>query len=215
MSGGHCAAFGTQEVADRNTDLVEEEFRCIGGQMTELVEVAAMPEARSVGFDEDQAHTARSALRIGASDHNDEIAHLAVRDEGLLARDDIVVAVKNRARSNALQVAAGPRLGHGNRADGLAGDHAWQPFLFLLLRAVADEIAAADVIVDREIGCGTREAGISEFLDDNRVVTEVTADTAVLLGHLGAKQAGAASRRPQRAIDDPGLFPLLKMRFNP
>jgi hypothetical protein len=69
--------------------------------------------------------------------------------------------------------------------------------------------------VDREIGCGTREAGISEFLDDNRVVTEVTADTAVLLWRLGAKQAGAASRRPQRAIDDPGLFPLLKMRFNP
>jgi hypothetical protein len=65
--------------------------------------------------------------------------------------------------------------------------------------------------VDREIGCGTREAGISEFLDDNRVVTEVTADTR----RLGAKQAGAASRRPQRAIDDPGLFPLLKMRFNP
>src|ERR1700752_3113757 len=99
---------------------------------------------------------------------------------------DIFVTLANRARTNALQIAAGPGLGHGNRARGLARDHARQPRLLLFLGAVTQKIAAADVVGDREVGCGTRETRIGEFFDDDGVVAEVAADAAILLGHLGA-----------------------------
>src|SRR5246127_860476 len=46
---------------------------------------------------------------------------------------DIFVTLANRARTNARQIAAGPGLGHGNRAHGLARDHARQPRLLLFL----------------------------------------------------------------------------------
>ena len=88
--------------------------------MAELFEVAAVPEAGAVGLDEDEAHAARSAVRVGPDDHDDEVAHLAVRDEGLLAGDDVFIAVANGFGADALQVAAGAGLGHGDRADGFA-----------------------------------------------------------------------------------------------
>src|ERR1700676_3033182 len=75
--------------------------------MAELFEVAAVPEPGAVGLDEDEAHAARSAVRVGPDDHDDEVAHLAVRDEGLLAGDDVFIPVANGFGADALQVAAG------------------------------------------------------------------------------------------------------------
>ena len=88
--------------------------------MAELFEVAAVAEAGPVGLDEDEAHAARSAVRRWSDDDDHEIAHLAVRDEGLLARDHEFVAVAHGAGADALQVAAGAGFGHGDRADGFA-----------------------------------------------------------------------------------------------
>src|SRR5882672_8009981 len=116
--------------------------------MAELVEVAAMAKAFALGLDEDEAHAARSAVRVGPDDHDDEVAHLAVRDEGLL---DIPVA--NGFGADALQVAAGAGLGHGDRTDGFAGDHTRQPLLLLLLASIMQQIAAADIAMDGKVGC--------------------------------------------------------------
>src|SRR5262245_10706492 len=123
--------------------------------MTELVEVAAMPEAGAVRLDEDEAHAARSAVRVGARHHDDEVAHLPIGDECLLAGDDELITLADSARADALQIAAGAGLGHGDRTHGFAGDHARQPFLLLLFGAVAEKIAAADIVMDREIRRGT------------------------------------------------------------
>src|ERR1700746_1483698 len=79
------SAVRAQWVGHGDAALVEEQLRCIGGEMTELVEIAAMPKTCTVAFDKNKAHAARSAVRVGAGDHDDEVAHLPVRDEGLLA----------------------------------------------------------------------------------------------------------------------------------
>src|ERR1700730_16883699 len=126
--------------------------------MAELFEVAAVPEAGAVGLDEDEAHAARSAVRVGPDDHDDEVAHLAVRDEGLLAGDDVFITLAVRAGANALQVTAGSRLGHADGADDFAGNQARQPLLLLLLAAIMQQIAAANIAVDRKVGCGTSKA---------------------------------------------------------
>ena len=88
--------------------------------MAELVEVATAPEARAVGFNEDQAHAAGPTIRVGPDDHDDDVAHLAIRDERLLAGDDVFIPIANGFGANALQVAAGAGLGHGDRTDGFA-----------------------------------------------------------------------------------------------
>src|SRR6266705_6258622 len=126
--------------------------------MAELFEVAAVPEAGAVGLDEDEAHATRSAVRVGPDDDDDEVAHLAVRDERLLAGDDIFISVANGFGADALQVAAGAGLGHGDSTDCFAGDHARQPLLLLLIAAIMQQIAAADIAVDRKVGCGTGKA---------------------------------------------------------
>src|SRR3981189_1946256 len=104
--------------------------------MAELFEVAAVPEAGPVGLDEDEAHAARSAVRVGPDDHDDEVAHLAVRDEGLLAGDDVFIPVAHGFGRDSLQVAAGAGLGHGYHTEGFGGDQTRQPLLLLLLAAI-------------------------------------------------------------------------------
>ena len=47
--------------------------------------------------------------RIGLDDDEDEVRHVAVRDEGLRAVDHVAVAVAHRARREALQIGAGRR----------------------------------------------------------------------------------------------------------
>ncbi len=70
--------------------------------MAELVEIAAVPEARTIGLDQDQAHAARAAVRLVLTTTITD-RMLAVGDEGLLARNNVLVAVANRTGSDALQ----------------------------------------------------------------------------------------------------------------
>src|ERR1700730_18386159 len=112
--------------------------------MPELFEVPATAKARPVSFDEDQTHSARAALRRGPDHDDHEIAHLPVRDEGFLTRYHIVVALAHGTRTNALQITSGARLGHRDRANGLARHHSRQPFLLLFGGPVTEQIAAAD-----------------------------------------------------------------------
>src|SRR5206468_12771928 len=108
--------------ADGNADLIKEQFRRVRGEVTELVEVAAMAEAGAVGLDKHEAHAARSAIRVGTGHDDDKVAHLPVGDERLLAGDYVFIAVADRAGADALQIAAGAGLGHGDGANRLAGN---------------------------------------------------------------------------------------------
>jgi len=47
--------------------------------------------------------------------------------------------------------------------------------------------------VHRKVGGGACEAGVAEFLDDDRVVPKVSASAAELFGNLRAEQAGRAT----------------------
>ena len=181
---------------DGDAHLVEEQFGRVGRQMSELLEVSAAAKARPVGLDQNEAHAARAALRRGPGDDDDEVAHLSVRDEGFLARDHELVALAHGSGADALKVAAGAGFGHRDGAYGFAGDHSRQPFLLLLGASVAEQVAAADVIMHREVGGGTGKAGIAEFLDDDRVVPEVSAGAAEFFGDLRAEQSGSRRRPP-------------------
>ena len=62
-----------------------------------------------------------------------------------------------------------------------------------------------------EVGGGTREAGVAEFLDYDRVVPKVSASTAKFFGNLRAKQAGLAAGTPKGPLDDARILPALEI----
>src|SRR5258707_14462593 len=54
----HRAAFRSQPIADREAHLVEEQFGCIGRQMSKLLEIFAAAETGPIGLHENEAHSA-------------------------------------------------------------------------------------------------------------------------------------------------------------
>src|SRR3546814_3893678 len=95
-------------------------FRALGRVLrlqAELLEIAAALEAGPVRLDQDQAGALGPLRRIGLRDDDEKVGVLAVGDEGLLAGDDILVAVAHRAGLHALEVAAGTGLGHADRSE--------------------------------------------------------------------------------------------------
>ncbi len=135
------------------------------------------------------------------------LAFCAVGDEGLGAVQHVVIAVAARGRAHALQVAAGAGFGHRDRADQFAGRHLRQPALPLLLAAVVQDVRRDDA----ECRPPSKSAQVGACLfdvQDHRIVAEVAAAAAVVLGHRSAEQALRAGLAPGVGAHHAGLAPL-------
>ena len=143
-----------------------------------------MPLARSFG--------------VGLGGDEDEVGVLAVGDEDLRAGEAVDVAVAGGAGADRLHVGAGGGLGHRQRADELAGHHLRQPAGLLLRGAVGEDVVGDDRGVDAE--APAREVGAGVLHEDHRVVAEVAAGAAVLLGDRGAEEADLAGLVPGLAV---------------
>src|SRR5580693_9671948 len=119
-----------------------------------------------------------------------------------------VVALFDRAGLDALQVAAGARLGHRDRGDQLAGAELGQPALLLLLVGQSQQIGRDDIVVQTEADAAVAAGG--GLLGDDRVVAEVgITPAAVLLGYRHTQEALLAGLQPNPTVDDLGLLPFL------
>ena len=92
-----------------------------------------------VALDNEQRHALGAGTDVGLGREHDKIAELTVRDKDLLAVDDEIIAVANRAGPDRLEVAAGMRFGHSERTDGFARHHLRQPLALLLLGSKRQE----------------------------------------------------------------------------
>src|SRR5258708_394660 len=179
--------------------------------MPKLLEVPAATKTRPVGLDKNETHSSRATFWGGPNHDDDEIAHLPVVDERLLAGYHIVVALAHRTGTNALQITSGAGFGHRDRANGFTRHHSRQPFLLLFCGPVAEQVTAAHVVMHREVSGRTSEPRITKFLDDARVVPKVAPSTAELFRDLRAKQAGRAAGIQKRPIDDACVLPPLEV----
>ena len=84
-------------------------------------------------LDDEQRDPLVAGLGVGPGDHDHQVGQDAVGDEGLLAVEDVVVAGVDGGGADALQVGAGPGLGHRDRRDELAGAQPGQPARLLLV----------------------------------------------------------------------------------
>ena len=126
------------------------------------------------------------------------------------AIEHVFVAVAARPGAHALQVGAGARLGHRDRADQFAGDHARQEALLLVFGAAVEQVGRDDGRV--QAAAVAAEVGPCRLQDDHRVMAEVTATTAVFGRRRQAQQALGAGFVPGLARHAPGFAPSRRLR---
>src|SRR3712207_1238568 len=125
-----------------------------------------------------------------------------------LAAEHPVLAVPPGGRPDALEVAAGRRLGHRDGGDQRTAAEAGQPALLLLLGPQVAQVGPRDVVVQAE--ADARGADPHELLVEDRLVAEVAhAPAAEALLHVGAEEALRAGRGPDLARHDAVALPLV------
>ena len=172
-----------------------------------------MVEARHAVLDEQQAERVGLVALAGLDERHDHVGRLAARDERLRAVDDVAALDPLGGGLGAAQVAARARLGHRERAEDLAGRHAGEPLLLLLLRAHVHEVRNGEVVLDAE-GAGQRAGtGADRLFADDRAEAVVLQHpgTAELLGNAQAEDARLARGEHRRAVDLAVGIPLLAL----
>src|SRR5699024_1213219 len=205
-----------EERLGRHADVGEREFGSVLGVHAELLELAALLETGRVGVDDEQRGALRGLrLEIGASDDDDEVAVDAVGDEGLRPVDDPVVAVANGFRRDVLQIRAGIRLGHGDRADHVTRGQPGQILLLLSLSAEFDEVAWHDAVGHAPAAGGRADPAAGDLLRTDHLEPEVRDSApAELLGDGYADDSRLGGAAPHLPIDEVVLLPLLEVRHD-
>ena len=126
--------------------VLEDELGGVDRLVAELLQLAADREALHLRRDE-KAHAlvAGLAFGIGLDQQREARALDAVRDPGLRAVDDVVIAVAPRGHADALQVGAGIRLGQREAAANFARGELRQPGVFFCAAVPNFSIASASI----------------------------------------------------------------------
>src|SRR6185436_16408237 len=116
----------------------------------------------------------------------------------LAAVDHVVIALFHGARAYALEVGAGARLGHANRAHQLAAREPGQPALLLRLGAVVQHVVRAHAVhaLPEGADAAARELGVHDGL-----VAKVAPAATVFGRYVQQQQAGLARPAPGFAVD--------------
>ena len=134
---------------------------------------------------------------VGARGEGDDAGSFAVRDPGLRAVDDPLVAVTYGLARDVASVGPGVGFGERQRAPSLTTHHLREPSLLLLVGAEgADQRGAHRVRVDdtRE-----RHPPVRELLDHSDVREQVETEAAVLLGNRDPEQSQILHRLDDRS----------------
>ena len=207
-------AFLAEEVRRRHDTIFEGQLAGVLPAQPELVELAPAHEAGRLGLHQKQADTLvwRVGVRIGLGDDDEQVADLAVGDEGLGAVEHVMVAGADGAGLHVGQVRSRARLGHGDAEQDVAGDRAGHVLPLLLLVPVGEQVRHDDVGVQRDhhgVGADPRH-----LLHDDGVVEKVAARAAVLHGRGGAEEACRAGSPPRVLVAHAAYVPLRHLRLD-
>ena len=195
------------QILDRHFDIGERQLSGVLRVQADLVEVTSAFEARHPPLHGQQGKSLRALIRVGLGHHDYQVGVDAVGDERLGPIEDVVIAISDCARLDALKVAAGAGFGHGDSRDHLAGGELRQPALLLLPGGQVEQIGRNDVVMQGEPEAAV-PAGHGLFGDDGVVAKVRVAAAAVLLRHRHTQVALLAGLQPYPAVDDLVLLPL-------
>src|SRR5690606_36083667 len=196
-----------EQVLLRHLHVVEEELGGVLALQPHLLQVAAAFESFHAALDDEQAQPVR-LVRLRARGNDDQVSVDAVRDVGLGAIQQPVIALVLGPRADARDVAARPGLGHGDREDVLARDALRQPACLLLLGAELADVRPHEAAVQRHEEA--RVAVAQVFLDQDLLVPEILdAGAAVLLVRPHEQEALLTGLEEGFTVDDPLLLPAI------
>jgi hypothetical protein len=152
-----------------------------------------------------------AGIRVGLRDEHDEVGPVPVRDVGLGAVDDPVVAVAHGARADPGDVRAGVGLGDPEARDLRPGDRGHEVGLLLLLGAEQVDRRRRHVGVHRDAHREPARVRVDHLLGQHEVAVVVPALAAVLLGEREPEQPELA-HAPEDRVGERRLLPLLGVR---
>ncbi len=190
--------------------VLEGEQRGVGGVHAELLELLLADHSRGVHRHEEQGEPVVAGLRVGLGDEHDHIGAVAVRDVGLGAVDDVVIAVSDGAGLDAGDIGAGVRLGDAQAEDLLALDRRDDPLLLLLLGAEGEDRRHRHVGVDGDPHRKAARVGVADLLGEHQRRVVVASLPAVGLRLVQAEEAELAHAR-EDGVGEGRLLPLLRV----
>jgi hypothetical protein len=184
-----------QAVGSGHAEVDELEAVVVG--MTQSVDAVVNDlEVLVLGLGQLDDEDRRLLFALDARHKTDGAARDRVRDEELLAVDDVLVAFQARDRLQSGEVGASARLGESEGRDALTGGQARQEASLLLVGAEdAYRVDRADAAVDGGHARFRREAGRRHFGDHAGEAVQGRALAAVLLVDEHAPVTGSAEVR--------------------
>jgi hypothetical protein len=208
---GETAALLAQQVRGGHPYVRERQLGRVLGMQTDLVQLAAPLEAGHAALKHQKADAVAADGRIGGDDGDDEVGEDAVADEGLGSVDDVLVALAPSSGADAGDVRPAAGLGHGERADLLAGQRGPHEAVDEIGRAVGTDVRQGDPTGEE---CGHQATGgarLEERLLHRDRVEQVTTLPADLLGERDAEQSLLRRGEVQLARDRAGVLPVLQV----
>ena len=147
-------------------------------------------------LDDERGHALAARLGVGLGIDDQRVRVGAVGDPVLGTVEDIIAVPLVRPQLHADDVGPRPFLGHGQRADMLAGTQLRQVSPLLLVRAVQFQLVDAQVGMG-PVGQADAGRGAGDFLDGDGVGQITHPRSAVFLGDGDAQQAQLAHLAPQ------------------
>ena len=183
------ALFAAQQVVDRHAAVGEEHLGGLGALIAELVEIFSNGETGRPLLDHQHAHPAvtRLGLRVGLDEHRQRVGVARVRDPRFGAVDDVVAIFPPCHGGDALQVAAGLRLGERDARAALARCQVGQPSRSLLRLAELRQHQGGQRV--RAQDPGDAHPCFRDLLEHDGVRNSVDGDAAVLLRDQHPEQA--------------------------
>ena len=122
----------------RIADVLERERGRVRRALAHLVQVRLDRHARRVHRDDERGHTLVAALRVGLREDDRPRGVAGIRDEGLRAVEDVLVALAHGGGRERRDVGARARLGETERREDRLLDQRRQPLRLLLVAAECD-----------------------------------------------------------------------------
>src|SRR5208283_5387726 len=189
-----------ETVRGGNTDVLEEQRAAADRALAVTVEAIA-GDPGQIHRDEQGRDAMRPGLdRSSPTEHHRRVRLVGRGDRGLLAVDDIVIAVALDAEAKIGGVRSAARFGECYGEQGLAGRQALEPRLRDLRIAVMREYLP--VQRGQQVDIRNAEVGARDFLVDHAGGETTQPQAAELFGQLGSDEAHRAHLLHDPAVED-------------
>ena len=139
----------TQKILLGYFHIIKEEFRSVLGFLSQLVEITASLKSGHAAFNNQDAKRlcTRGGVRVGSTNHQDDICLLATGDKGFRPVEEVVIPHIDSGGLDSLKVRTGARFRHRDGDNAVTGNAPLQVLLLLRLVCHIGEVRRRYIVV--------------------------------------------------------------------